>query len=151
MKRVLAHGIIDQPITRRMIFGWLLLLFVVTPLGELAILLKVNEWLGSWRETILLVILTGFVGAWLAKAQGLMVLHQIQQDMNAGRLPAPRLLDGLMIIVAGALLVTPGLITDAIGFLLLIPDVRALVKQWLRARIEDRIQRGEGRIRIWRI
>jgi UPF0716 protein FxsA len=151
MKLVLASGITDESRTGRMIFGWLLLLFVVTPLVELAILLKVNEWLGSWRETILLVILTGFVGAWLAKAQGLIVLQQIQQDMNAGRLPAPRLLDGLMIIVAGALLVTPGLITDAVGFLLLIPSVRVFLKLWLRARIEKRIERGNGRITFWRI
>ena len=133
-----------------MIFGWLVLLFVVTPLVELAILLKINEWLG-WRHTILVVFITGIVGAWLARAQGFVVLQKIQKDMSAGRLPAPYLLDGLMIIVAGALLITPGLMTDTIGFLLLIPGVRSFVKLWLRARIEERIARGDGRITIWRI
>ena len=133
-----------------MIFGWLVLLFVVTPLLELAILFKVKEWLGL-QETILLVLCTGIVGAWLARAQGFVVLQKIQQDMSAGRLPAPYLLDGLMIIIAGALLITPGLLTDTVGFLLLIPRVRAFVKLWLRARIEARLERGDGRITIWRL
>jgi len=133
-----------------MIFGYLVLLFVVTPLLELAILFKVNEWLGL-QETILLVLCTGIVGAWLARAQGFVVLQKIQQDMSAGRLPAPYLLDGLMIIIAGALLITPGLLTDTVGFLLLISRVRAFVKLWLRARIEARLERGDGRITIWRL
>ena len=133
-----------------MIFGYLVLLFVVTPLLELAILFKVKEWLGL-HETILLVLCTGIVGAWLARAQGFVVLQKIQQDMSAGRLPAPYLLDGLMIIIAGALLVTPGLLTDTVGFLLLISRVRAFVKLWLRARIEARLERGDGRITIWHL
>ena len=124
-----------------MIFSYLLAAFILLPIAELWLLFKVDAHLGL-GATLLIVVVTGFVGAWLARAQGLMVMMQIQRDLNEGRMPAPRLLDGTMILVAGALLITPGLITDTVGFLLLVPSVRVLIKAWLRTKIEEKLKDG---------
>ena len=117
------------------------MLFVVVPMLELALLLEIGEWLGA-GATFGLVILTGIVGAALARMEGFRVVRQIQTDLSRGAMPAPLLLDGLMILVAGAFLVTPGVMTDAVGFLLLIPLTRSAVKKWLRHKFEGRLQQG---------
>jgi len=124
-----------------MILTRLLAAFIIIPLVELIILMKLSERVG-WMETLAIVVLTGIVGATLAKAQGLLVVRHIQLDLAEGRLPAPRLMDGVMILVAGALLITPGLLTDAAGFLLLVPGMRAAVRMWLKRRFEDHLHRG---------
>jgi len=116
----------------------LLILFTVVPLVELALLL----WIGSltgWRLTLLLVLLTGIVGAGLARHQGIRCWLRVQQQLRAGQLPADPLVDGLMILVAGALLVTPGVLTDLFGFGLLLPPFRRILKRWLSRRFADRI------------
>jgi UPF0716 protein FxsA len=120
-----------------MIFSILLVLFIALPLIELVLLLEVGSMLGP-LPTIGLVVLTGVIGATLARWQGLSLLLQLRRDLNEGRMPAPLLLDGVMIIVAGALLVTPGLLTDTFGFLLLVPPFRRILKAYVRARIERR-------------
>ena len=97
-----------------MIISLLLAVFILMPVAEIAVLLKVHESIGLF-DTLMLVILTGFVGAFLARQQGMMVLFQIRKDMAEGRMPAPRLMDGVMILVAGVLLITPGLITDPVA------------------------------------
>jgi UPF0716 protein FxsA len=111
---------------------YLFLLFTIVPLVELAGLV----WLGgqtAWWVPILLVIADGILGALLWRWQGLRVLSQIQNDMAAGRIPADALVDGLLIFLAGALLITPGMLTDVAGFALLIPPVRAVVKRLAKA------------------
>lgn len=130
-----------------MILGWLLFLFIAVPIAELALLLKVNEYL-HWPNTIALVIITGIVGAFLAKAQGIATLMRIRGDLQSGQIPAPQIMDGVMILVAGALLVTPGLMTDTAGFLLLIPPVRAAIRHHLRKNFEQRIRKGNMYIDI---
>jgi UPF0716 protein FxsA len=115
----------------------LLFLFTVVPLVELALLL----WIGahtSWWFTLGLVVFTGVAGAWLARHQGLRCLRRFQQELAEGKLPADPLLDGLMILLAGALLVTPGVLTDALGFALLLPPFRRLVRGRVKRRIEAR-------------
>ena len=115
----------------------LLLLFSLVPLVELALLL----WIGahtSWWFTLGLVVFTGVVGAWLARHEGLRCVGRFHQDLAAGKLPADPLLDGLMILLAGALLVTPGVLTDALGFALLLPPFRRLVRDYLKRRIQTR-------------
>ena len=111
-----------------MIMLVLLALFVVLPILELVVLLKVHAYVGSLAGTISIIVLTGVVGATLAKAQGMAVVLQIRRDLAEGRMPAPKLVDGLMIIIAGVLMITPGLITDSVGFLLLVPYVREQVR-----------------------
>ena len=88
------------------------------------------------------MLLTGFVGAALARWQGLATLRKVQTDMAGGRVPGEALVDGLLILVAGAVLLTPGLLTDAAGFLLLIPPTRALVRRALVDTFKSRVQMG---------
>lgn len=128
-----------------MSFSTLLFLFIATPLVELALLLKMSEWLG-WVHTVALVIVTGVIGASMARQQGLSLLLKIQGELNQGMLPAPRMIDGLMILAAGLLLITPGLITDAVGFALLVPPIRKGVKRMLKRWFERKIQQGNVQI-----
>jgi len=132
----------------RMIFPAMLVLFVVVPLVELALLIRVGEWLGM-MPTLALVIATGVMGATLARMEGARVLTNMQKDLAEGRMPAPYILDGLMILVAGVLLITPGLITDAVGFALLVPTVRNVVKQWLRRILEKRLRQDTVQVTYW--
>ncbi len=116
----------------------LLLLFTLVPLTELFLLL----WLAdktSWLFTLWLVIFTGVLGAWLARREGLRCLREIQQRIDRGELPTDSLLEGVMILVAGAVLVTPGVLTDILGFSLLIPPFRRVIRRWLAGRITAKV------------
>ena len=131
----------------RMIFSILAFLFITMPILEIVVLFKVHGHIDT-MPTVALVVMTGFIGAALARAQGMMVVMEIQRDLAEGRVPAPRLLDGMMIIVAGVLLITPGLITDTVGFLLLVPIVRAEIRMWMKRKCEKMI--AEGKVVTWR-
>lgn len=111
----------------------LLLLFTVVPLVELWLLLRLHE-VTSLGFTLGLVLLTGIVGAALAKRQGLATLGRIRDELGAGRMPTNALQDGLLILLAGVLLVTPGLLTDTLGFSLLFPPARRRIREWLGRR-----------------
>ncbi|MDA1164048.1 MAG: FxsA family protein [Planctomycetota bacterium] len=113
-------------------FGRLLLLFILTPLVELWLLMLVSERLGA-STTIYLVLVTGFVGASLARRQGMQTWLAIQRETQQGRMPAASLVDAMMIFVAGVLLITPGIMTDVVGFSLLVPPVRAMLRNRFRA------------------
>ena len=132
-----------------MILTSLITAFILIPILELAVLLKLHEAAGL-GNTLAIVIITGFVGAFLARAQGIMVLAQIRRDLAEGRMPAPRLMDGVMILIAGVLLITPGLITDTAGFLLLIPVVRSTIRAWLRRKLEEKFRDGTANITFWK-
>ena len=121
--------------------GYLILLFIGVPIVELAILIKIGQLLGV-GYTLGLVILTGILGAYLARWQGFVTLRKIQEEANKGRMPADRLFDGVLILCSGILLLTPGLITDLIGFIGLIPFTRNLVKRWLKQKIKDMLSQG---------
>ncbi len=122
--------------------GYLILLFIGVPIIELAILIKIGQSLGV-GYTLGLVIFTGILGAYLARWQGFVTLRKIQEDVNNGRMPADGLIDGVLILCSGILLLTPGLITDLIGFLGLIPFSRNLVKLWLKRKIKDMLSQGK--------
>jgi UPF0716 protein FxsA len=116
----------------------LFLLFTLVPLVELALLI----WIAVNTDPILtigLVVLTGAVGAWLAREQGLRCWREVHRQLSQGQLPAEPLLDGLMILVAGALLITPGVLTDALGFALLVPPIRRRMRRYLAERFKTRI------------
>ena len=113
----------------------LLLLFTLVPLLELALLIKIGR-LIDVGPTIGLVVITGIIGAWLARHEGLRTLTRIRSELSAGQLPGNEMIDALLILVAGVFLVTPGVVTDGIGFLLLIPPVRALMRNYLKARFK---------------
>ena len=122
--------------------GYLILLFIGVPLIELAILIKIGQSVGL-GYTLGLVIVTGILGAYLARWQGFVTLRKIQEDVNSGRMPADRLIDGVLILCSGILLLTPGLITDLIGFIGLIPFSRNLAKRWLKRKIKDMLSQGK--------
>ena len=107
--------------------GKLLLLFIIVPAMELGLLIQVGIYLGTW-PTLALIVFTGIVGAYLARLQGLSVLTRAQEQMSRGELPAGSLADGVMILIAGALLMTPGILTDVLGFSLLVPAFRGRIK-----------------------
>ena len=117
----------------------LLLLFTLVPLVELVLLFIVADYT-SWQFTLALVLVTGVVGAALARHQGVRCWRRVHEEIAAGRLPGDPLVDALMILVAGALLVTPGVLTDLVGFALLAPLFRRLVKNWLKRRFEDHMR-----------
>jgi UPF0716 protein FxsA len=120
----------------------LFLLFTVLTTVELVLLFKVAEWT-SWWVTVGMVFIPGLVGAWLAKREGGRALRAIRDAIALGREPASAILDGAIVLVAATLLLTPGVLTDVAGVLLLIPTirrpVRELVSHRLRASIERRV------------
>ncbi|EGL82116.1 FxsA cytoplasmic membrane protein [Caldalkalibacillus thermarum TA2.A1] len=123
-------------------FRILALLMIVVPVMELWVLITVGKWIGAWY-TIGLVILTGVIGAWLAKREGLHTLQLIRLQLSQGQMPGSALIDGACILVGGAALLTPGFITDAVGFLLLVPYTRNIFKAWLRRLFERWIKNGK--------
>ena len=123
-------------------FIYLILLFTVLPALELTLLIKVGSHIGVFN-TLSIVVLTGVAGAYLARIQGVAAFSKIQSNLNKGNLPSDAMTDGLMIFAGGIVLLTPGLITDSIGFLLLIPWTRALLKTWVSRKFKDMVDRGQ--------
>jgi len=117
-------------------FGYLILCFTLIPAIELAVLIKVGTFIGV-GNTLFLIFLTGVLGATLARLQGFAVYLRIQASLQQGLMPTEEMLDGLMILVGGIVLLTPGFITDILGFLLLAPWTRQLIKTWLRKKFEQ--------------
>ena len=120
----------------------LLIIFTLVPVLELYVLIEAGRQIGA-APTIAMIFFTGIAGAYLARSQGFNLLKKIQQDLNEGRVPADKLLDGAMILAGGLLLLTPGFCTDLFGFLLLTPATRVIFKGWLQKWLEKKIQRGE--------
>jgi UPF0716 protein FxsA len=126
---------------------YLIALFIGLPIIELALLFELHGAVG-FVPTVLIVLLTGIAGAALVRRQGLAILLNIQQEMARGNVPAPQMIDGVMVLVAGALLVTPGLITDVSGFLLLVPFVREQIRFWLKRKLEEKVRRGYVQVNV---
>ena len=117
----------------------LILLFTLLPLAELSLLLRIGEWLGA-GPTLGLVIGTGVVGAWLARREGLRTWERVRGELAEGRMPGEELLHALLVLIAGVVLVTPGVLTDAAGLLLLVRPVRVAVVKRARKRLAERVQ-----------
>lgn len=113
----------------------LLLLFILVPLAELFLLIEIGKLIGT-LATLTIIVCTGILGAFLARRQGIGVLQQIRIEIANGRLPAAQLADGVIILLAGAVLITPGVLTDVLGFLCLIPATRKIIKNMLWRRLE---------------
>lgn len=123
----------------------LLILFTLLPLIELYVLIQTGGLIGA-LPTLGLVLATGIAGAYLARSEGLEVLRSIQQSMQEGQLPAEALVHGALVLAGGLLLLTPGLITDCIGFSLIAPFSRILWQRWLTTLIARGIEKGTIRI-----
>ena len=113
----------------------LVVLFIVIPLIELFLILQVGGWIGA-LPTIGLVLLTGFLGAALANSQGRAVWRRFNEALAAGRMPGREIFDGAMVIFGGALLLTPGFLTDIVGILFLLPPSRALFRRLIANRVQ---------------
>ncbi|MEH6646162.1 FxsA family protein [Sulfitobacter sp.] len=114
---------------------WLLIAFIAIPVIEIALFIQVGGFIGLW-PTLLIVILTAIAGTYLVRSQGRLALAQLQSSFNDLRDPTEPLVHGAMILFSGALLLTPGFFTDAVGFALLIPAVRQAAFKAIRARVK---------------
>jgi UPF0716 protein FxsA len=123
------------------ILARLFALFLIMPVVELALLVQVDKLIGFW-PTIGIIVLTGLIGGLLAKREGLSVWQRFNARMAEGGLPGTELLDGVIILVAGALLITPGVVTDFLGFLGLIPPTRKLIRKIVMKRIRKAMKKG---------
>lgn len=113
---------------------WLLIAFIAVPLIEITLFIQVGGAIGLW-PTLLIVVLTAILGTYLVKQQGLRVLGDLRGQMTQMRDPTEQLVHGAMILFSGALLLTPGFFTDAVGFALLVPAIRSKVFESIRAKI----------------
>jgi UPF0716 protein FxsA len=120
------------------VFGKLLLLFTVIPVVELYLLIAIGQWVGA-GPTIAIVLVTGFVGAWLAKREGARVLRNWQESMARGEIPKEGVISSVLVLLGGVLLVTPGVVSDVVGLGLLLPWTRRLVANVVRKRLEQRL------------
>ncbi len=120
--------------------GILFLIFLAIPIVEIYLLIQIGEVIGApW--TVAGVVATAVIGAWLVKAQGVITLHRAMQTMKRNEAPALEIVEGLFLLVAGALLITPGFVTDAIGFACLTPALRRPLAHVLVARLVREISR----------
>ena len=117
---------------------WLVLLFIAVPLVELYVIVGTASSIGT-LETIGLLILVSVVGAWLVKAQGMAVLWRVQSKLQEGQMPGRELVDGALVLFAGALMLTPGFATDAVGLLLLFPPTRMAIRPIVIRRFRRRV------------
>ena len=117
----------------------LLALFTIVPLVELGLLIQLGRWMGV-VPTVLLVFGTGVLGAALARSQGLRTLRRFQEETGRGNLPTDAIFDGVLILIAGAVLLTPGILTDLLGFTLLVPASRAVVRRVVGERLRRRVE-----------
>ena len=113
---------------------YLLLALILVPLIEIALFIEVGGLIGLW-PTILLVIVTAILGANMLRAQGVAAMRRLQSDLERGADPSPIIVHGAMLLFAGALLLTPGFLTDAVGFTLLVPAARERIIQWAKPRM----------------
>ena len=122
----------------------LFLIFVVTPIVELVVIVQVAGSTGV-MNTIGLLVLVSLVGAWLVRREGLGILRRAQAELAEGRMPGRELVDGLLVLLAGALMLTPGFVTDAVGLALLLPPVRAILRMVATRRLSRSVDAGRTR------
>ncbi|MFL2480575.1 MAG: FxsA family protein [Verrucomicrobiales bacterium] len=119
-------------------FFRLLILFISVPIIELFLLIEVGKKI-SWELTVLIIFITAIIGARLTKIQGSQTIRNVQSALRLGKIPHREVLDGLMILVAGAILLTPGFLTDFVGFCLLIPKLRSYLQKFLKNFLKNKM------------
>jgi len=122
----------------------LFIIFIIVPMIEIALFIQAGSWLGL-APTLLLIVLTAVIGITLLRQQGLSTLFKAQQKMNNGELPAFEMMEGILLAIAGALLITPGFFTDTVGFLLLIPAFRThLFTSYLKNKMQVHMSKSQS-------
>lgn len=109
---------------------WFIIVFIAIPFAEIATFMQVGDIIGT-PKTLLLCLLTAIIGGYLVRRQGIQTLFNAQKHMSMGQMPVQELFDGICLVAAGAMLITPGFVTDTVGFLLLTPPVRVALKSFL--------------------
>src|SRR5690554_2861392 len=130
-----------------MILFYLFALVILVPIIELALLIELGRAIGT-GATMLVIIGTGVLGFYCARSQGFATLMRVQREIARGEPPTEGLVDGFLILSGGILLVIPGLLTDVIGLVFVLPATRRAIKLWLRRRLENWIRRGTFHIFI---
>jgi UPF0716 protein FxsA len=124
----------------------LFIAFTLVPVIEIYLLIKVGSQIGA-LNTVILVIATGFAGAYLARMQGLHTMYRVRASLDRGVMPTEDLLDAMLIFAAGMVLLTPGFVTDALGLLLLIPETRRWFKDFLKRKFDRWIRDHDASLR----
>ncbi len=122
-------------------FRFLVIAFLIVPIIEIYLIIQVGGAIGGWN-TIGLLVLDSIIGAWLVRREGFSILAQVQMSLAKGKAPTNELIDGMLVLFAGALMLTPGFLTDGLGLLLLIPPTRAVVRNAVKGRLAGRVQIG---------
>jgi UPF0716 protein FxsA len=125
-------------------FFKLFLAFTLIPFVEIYLLIKIGAQVGAFN-TILIVIVTGLLGASLARLVGIKTMTKVRESLNRGELPAEEMLDAMLIFTAGVVLLTPGFLTDLAGLTLLVPKARYWFKRWLRKKFDEWLVRSSGK------
>jgi UPF0716 protein FxsA len=129
---------------RRRVPWWVLaLLFVVVPVLEIYVLIQVGQVIGAWW-TVLLLVADGFLGSWLMKREGTKAWRALRQALDERRMPARELADGALILIGGTLLVTPGFLSDVVGFFCVLPFTRPLARAALARFLDRKFLSGPG-------
>jgi UPF0716 protein FxsA len=138
-----------------LLLGRFLLLFILVPLIEIVLLIRIHEWTSAQLgqdEAFWLMVgligLTGLVGGFLAKRSGMAILTKLRARMAQGEMPGQQLIDGAIVLFCGALLLTPGVLTDVVGFLGLFPPTRALFRAWALERLKRGVERGTVKVQF---
>jgi UPF0716 protein FxsA len=126
----------------------LLSIFLVVPLIELYLLIKIGDLIGA-LNTVIIVLIAASVGAYLAKSQGFRVLHQMQEATNQGRMPGNELLHGLFVLIGSFALITPGILTDVIGFSMLIPQIREIYVRLAKEVLRKKLVKGRSQMGMY--
>jgi UPF0716 protein FxsA len=129
------------------LLGRLAILFVIVPLIELVVLIELGQRVG-WPPTLALVLSTGVVGAWLARREGLRTLMKLREELSLGKLPGEAIMDGVAILIGGAFLLTPGILTDLVGFSLLLPFSRRALQRRVREKLERSLTDGTMNVHV---
>ena len=123
----------------------LILAFTVIPFVEIYLLMKVGYCVGA-LNTLAIVIVTGLLGAWLARMEGIRTAMRVRESLRRGELPAEEMLDAVLIFMAGVVLLTPGFVTDVAGVTILVPKTRYIFKRWLRKKFDEWVANNKANI-----
>jgi len=129
---------------RRPRWGWYVFVaLLVVPVAEIAVIVAVGKVIGGW-PTIALLLVESALGAYLVKREGLRSWHGLREALNTGRMPGRELADAALVLIGGTLLLTPGFLTDIVGFFFILPFTRPITRQWLQSVVERRLTHGSG-------
>jgi UPF0716 protein FxsA len=126
-------------------WGWLGLAFLLTPIVEIYVIVQVGQAIGAW-QTVALLLLESAIGVWLLKREGSRAWRELRSALDQARVPARELADAALVLIGGTLLVTPGFVTDVVGFFCVLPVTRPLARRLLLAYISRRVARGTIRV-----